>query len=221
MQNRVRFSDNTLVEVIGNVASGKTTLAKKLPEYTNLAYADIDLFEENPFMVPSVEDPTRWVFTEEVYFDFLRSKQIPKVLEELKHTPLVLDQGFHMPFYMYTINRYKQKHMTEKEWEFAQKLHSHLLEGAPVASTAVFLDVPVDVLLQRMNARGRKDEREHEKLYTREYLTQLEVGLREYVKTYIDANKMVITYNQHENSFTSYGNPHNEFVDLLRSLIAA
>jgi deoxyadenosine/deoxycytidine kinase len=199
------FPEGTLLEVVGNVASGKTTLAKKLPKVTNLKYQDTDLFENNPFLIPSVENPKRWVFTEELYFYFLRSKRIPEVVSSLKKNPIILDQGFHMPSYMYTNNRLKQGHMTKEEWNFINGLFEVLTKEAPVPNAIIFLDVPIQELTRRMNGRGRKGKREHEKLYTGEYLKQLNIGLLEYISQMKKEGKSILTYDYKKNEIRAEG----------------
>ncbi len=218
---KILFPQKTVVEVVGNVASGKTTLSKKLPQFSNLTYQDTDLFENNPFMIPSVTDPKRWVFTEELYFYYLRSKKIPEVLSALKKTPLVLDQGFHMPSYMYTDNRLRQNQMTRDEWEFMRELFNHLTHKAPIPQIVIYLDVPVFELSRRMDIRGREKEREHEKLYTNTYLKQLNVGLLEYVEGMKKnkRNKTVITFDHKSHSFKTFGEPQKELIDILEPLV--
>lgn len=218
---KILFPPKTVVEVVGNVASGKTTLSKKLPRLSNLKYQDTDLFENNPFMIPSVTDPKRWVFTEELYFYYLRSKKIPQVLAALKKSPLVLDQGFHMPSFMYTDNRLRQNQMTRDEWEFMRELFKHLTINAPIPQIVIFLDVPVTELSKRMDVRGREKEREHEKLYTNAYLEQLNVGLLEYVERMKKngKNKSVITFDYKKRSFTTSGKPQKEIIDILELLV--
>lgn len=215
------FPSQTLVEVVGNVASGKTTLSKKLPQLTNLSYQDTDLFENNPFLIPSVTDPKRWVFIEELYFYYLRSKKIPEVVKALKKSPLVLDQGFHMPSYMYTDNRLRQKQMTRDEWIFLRELFGHLTKDAPIPDIVIFLDIPTTILSKRMDVRGREKEREHEKLYTDEYLSQLNIGLIEYIET-MKKNKnckSVIIFNYNKKSFKTVGEPQKELIDILKLLV--
>lgn len=219
--NKLEFPKGTLVEIVGNVASGKTTLSKLLPQFTNLIYQDTDLFENNPFMVPSVVDPKRWVFTEELYFYYLRSKRIPEVLKALNKSPLVLDQGFHMPLFMYTDNRLRQKHMTRHEWEFIHKLFDHLTSEAPTPEIVIYLDVPIPELSRRMDIRGRVKERKHEKLYTDLYLKQLNRGLLDYVES-MKTNKKtksVIVFNQKKLLFETTGKKQEKLIDILEHLL--
>lgn len=222
MSTKITFQKGTMVEVVGNVASGKTTLSKQLSKVTNLRYQDTDLFENNPFMVPSVEDPKRWVFTEELYFYYLRSKKVPEVIRALKKYPLVLDQGFHMPSFMYTNNRLKQGHMTKDEFNFINDLFEILMKDAPIPDTVIFLDIPVDELSRRMDRRGRIDDREHEKLYTDAYLSQLNIGLLEYIDQMKKMAKSIIIYNQSKDSINTFGYKNvaleNVIYDLIHSL---
>lgn len=220
--SKLFFPKGTLIEVVGNVASGKTTLAKLLPTLTNLSYQDTDLFEENPFMLPSVKNPKRWVFTEELYFIYLRAKKIPEVNKLLKRKALVLDQGFHMPLYMYTDNRLRQKQMTYDEWRFIHELFNILYSNAPKPQIVIYLEGPIKELERRMNKRGRDGYRAHEKMYTNSYLRRLDIGLKEYIesaKLKKSGCKTLITYNFEKQTFETWGKPQNDLIGILRHLL--
>jgi hypothetical protein len=58
-------------------------------------------------------------------------------------------------------------------------------------------------------------------LYTREYLEQLEVGLREYVQKIAGyAQKTVITYRYTDDTFITSGEIQEKFVKILSQLVS-
>lgn len=190
------FPANTIIEIIGNVASGKTTAAKKIAQATTFEYIDIDVYAKNPFLPLFVHDSKRWTFTNDLYFSLIRSQQIPLMLKRMNFSPLVLDSSLDMGIYVYSKSCYIEGKMTPDEWEFLQKLHKTLMQKEPTVYATIFIDVPIDALMDRIVRRGRA----HEQEYTRKYVTQLQERLDEYKQdmSALKTRKIVATYHQLE-----------------------
>lgn len=208
------FKPGTLIEVIGNVASGKTTFAKKLAELSNLKDVDVDLFWKNPFMELCAKDPERWSFAQELNFIYNRYTQIKPVKERLKNEALVLDHGFHVQFYMYSKNRLRQGTVTQAEWDFLETMQNHFMENAPEPQITLHLQEPVEELTRRMDLRGRP----FEKHYQDEYLPQLQVGIDEYLDHIIEENRRetIITYSASQQKLETRGKEQPELNKLLK-----
>lgn len=197
------FPAGTIIEVIGNVASGKTTATRKIAQATTFEYIDIDVYAKNPFLPLFVKDPKRWTFTNDLYFSLIRSQQIPVMLKRMTFSPLILDSSLDMGIYVYSKSCYIQGKMTLGEWEFLQKLHKTLLQKEPTVYATIFIDVPINALMDRIARRGRT----HEQDYTRKYVTQLQERLDEYKKdmTALKTRKIVATYHQLEKKIEFHG----------------
>lgn len=109
--------------------------------------------------------------------------------------------------------------MSKEEFDFINDLFSILTKNAPIPDIVIFLDVPTKELSRRMDKRGRIADREHEKLYTNEYLKQLNIGLLEYVEKMKQAGKTVIVYNQSKNTIASFGVVSVKLEKLILKLI--
>jgi len=173
------FEKKEVVEVVGVVASGKTTLAKKIAEQTGATYIDIDLYLHNPFLIAVSNNRGRYSFITGLSFSYERSKKIPDVKSALKKNSVILDQGFDMGLYTYSTNAYKQQAMTKDEYGFLVRLHKEFMRKAPSINTTVVLNPSTETIQERIEKRGRP----HEKKYSADYIEGLRECLRVYINT--------------------------------------
>ncbi len=210
------FPAGIIIEVIGNVASGKTTATKKTAQLTTFEYIDIDVYTKNPFLPLFVEDPKRWTFTSDLYFSLIRSQQIPLMLKRMTFAPLILDSSLDMGMYVYSKSCFLQGKMTQDEWIFLQKSHKTLMQKEPPVYATIFIDVPIDALMNRIIRRGRA----HEQDYTRKYVLQLQERLDEYKQDMIalKTRKVVATYHQLEKKLQFHGKEDKKLEKLFSLL---
>lgn len=165
-----------IVEILGIPGSGKTTLATWLSEQTSCKYIDADIFVRNPFLSLNSSDPQRWCFTTGLCFSYERAQQAERLIPLLRQSAVVLDSSFDMGIYVYSKNRYLHQEMTEAEWDLLTQIHTALMSRVPPIDYTVVVDVPVEVILERIKERNRP----HEKAYTREFIQDLQLRLMEY-----------------------------------------
>lgn len=184
--NKFNFSKKQIVEIIGNVASGKTTLSKKLSNLSNAKYIDIDLFITNPFLELHSKDPSRWAFITGLHFSHQRSLQIPKVSNLLQKTPIILDSGFDMGIHVYSKTAFIKNEMTKDEWNLLLAIHNSFMRQLPPTPTTLYIDLPVETILTRIRLRGRNHE---QKYYTKSYVKELQAQLDEYIRQLVKSKK--------------------------------
>lgn len=212
----VTFPKGTIIEILGNVASGKTTTALNIPKVSNFQYIDIDIYAQNPFLEDYVKKPERWTFTSDLFFSFERSKQIDLVKEAIKQDPVVLDSGFDMGMAVYTKSCFRQNKMNANEWTFFQNLHKSLMKYTPPLYASIFIEVPIDVLMDRIVKRGRS----HEQNYTKEYLIQLQEGLDEYRENLIinKSRSVIVSYRELEKAHVFDKGQDEKISQILKKL---
>lgn len=161
---------NYHIVVLGNIASGKTTASQLLAKELKATLVDADLFEENPFLQMYVNDRPRWSFANELYFTRSRLKKLANVKTILKKSTVVVDSGLWMSTWVYARNHLKQGTMTAAEWQFYLDLTYDIKKNTyDDEDLVVLLKAPAQLLLKRIDIRGR----EFEKAYDKEYLLQL------------------------------------------------
>lgn len=210
--NQVKFKHGEIIEVIGNVGSGKSTLTKKITKNSNLKYFDVDLFESNPFLSDVVQDRKRWAFTTGLFFSFKRSETIENLISTLINNSVILDQGYDMGIKIYSKNNFKDNQMTAEEWELLSQIHSRLTSHLPKISTTIYIDTPTDKILKRIKERGRV----HEKSYTREYIENLKQRLDEYINEIKSNRDSIIIWNPVNKTINYIGKADNRFDIFLK-----
>lgn len=215
-KNITLFPAGYVIEVVGNVASGKSTLARMIAQNSNLFYADLSVHAKNPFLPLYVKRPNRWAFQTDLFFSYERSKKVSLVTKKLDFNPVVLDPGFDMGIFVYSKAMFKKHQMTKDEWSLLEKIHRKLVIHAPKIVATIFLDVPANTLLDRIRIRGR----EHEQHYTKRYVEELEEALEEYKTDLIAlrSRRIIVTYSQLVKSIQFHGKPDAKIKKLLSSL---
>jgi deoxyadenosine/deoxycytidine kinase len=182
-----------IIEIVGLPGSGKTTLARILARKLGYAYFDVDLYLENPFLPLVAREPEKYALAAGLQFSLTRANRIVPLQKLSRRKNVVLDQGFHMGFYMYTKNHYAGTGILgEKEYKLLKAVHERLMEQAPAVSTTIVLDYPTPLLMERLTTRGRA----HEKLYTKTQMDQWRMRLSEHIEDLINQKKRksVVTY---------------------------
>lgn len=172
-----RMSQLSLLTLVGNIGSGKSTALPLLVKEFEAkpVYAD-DLFQStDPFAQLYLQDTPRWAFTNELWLTHQRSLIIKSHLENTEnHNSLsIIDSGLLMSW-VYTHSHLLVKNITLDEWEFYEQLYDQFSSDILTQTGVVRLRYSIDTLLSRIKKRGRDYELE---FYTREYLEQIELGL--------------------------------------------
>ncbi len=184
-----RIKDHHHIVIIGNVATGKSTLMHHLGQLLQAKTIPADdLYLTNPFFPLAVRDRARWSLTSDLWFLHERVKITRSIPDLLKKQSVVVDSGVLMS-YVYASSRKIAQTMTSEEWNFYHHLYQELVATELQPDLVIFLTSPVEVLLQRIDSRGRQYERDH---YTREYLLTIEKSLTQAVQLFKKQNLPVI-----------------------------
>lgn len=138
--------------VEGIVGAGKTTTAGLVGERSRLK-ALIERSEDHPFLEAYYRDPRRYAIETEIMFMLL---QVHQVRDVNPAGDLISDfsPAKNLVFASTNSSGENQRFLTD--------LHNRLWLGLPRPDVAVFLDVPVDVCLDRVIKRGRSYEQDIE-----------------------------------------------------------
>lgn len=181
-----------LITILGNVASGKTTASQMLAGKLNAQLIDADLFEENPFLQMYAKDRPRWSFATELYFTRARMKKLTDIKNLLKSTSVVVDSGLWMSSWVYARNHLKQGTMNAAEWQFYIELCDDMKKNAyDEEDLIIFLQASSEVLLKRIDVRGR----DFEKAYDKQYLLQLNDRLNELCEKFRSEQKNILEFD--------------------------
>lgn len=187
-----------IITIIGNVGAGKTTT---LPFVAQALDADVveadDLFQTiNPFRDRYLADIKRWGFTNELWMAYKRVNLIKTAVEQSTKENIVIDSGLIMSW-VYTKSHFLSGKMDQDEWAFFNELFTQWSKFS-LKTTLLYLTAPVDVLLKRIHTRGRDYEL---LMYKKEYLQQIEVGLKDLITNFAGVFDDTITID-----YTEIGN---------------
>ena len=151
------------IAIEGPIGVGKTTLANKIA--ANFNYDTfLEKPSENPFLNSFYKNPSQSALATQLFFLFQRMQQI----EELKQRSL-FETVRVADFLIQKDRLFAKVTLSNEEMDLYDKIYDHLTIDAPTPDLVIYLQAPVDVLLNRISKRGNPNE----KFLTSEYLEKL------------------------------------------------
>lgn len=169
------------IVVEGAIGVGKTSLARKLGE-TLGAEVVLEQAAENPFLERFYRNPRVGALPAQLYFLFQRAQQQAALRQQdLFGTVRVADYLFAKD------DLFARLILDDEEYGLYRQVHERLAIDAPQPDLVIYLQAPVDVLLDRVARRGIA----HESLIDRGYLTRLNEAYARFFHGY-DASPLLI-----------------------------
>ena len=151
------------IAIEGPIGVGKTTLANKIA--ANFNYDTfLEKPSENPFLNNFYKNPSQSALATQLFFLFQRMQQI----EELKQRSL-FETVRVADFLIQKDRLFAEVTLSNEEMDLYNKIYDHLTIDAPTPDLVIYLQAPVDVLLDRISKRGNPNEQ----FLTSEYLEKL------------------------------------------------
>ena len=147
------------VVVEGPIGVGKTSLARRLASSFGSDLV-LEQGEENPFLERFYRNPRAAAFQTQLYFLFQRARQ----LQDLRQQDLF--QRVRVADYLLDKDRlFARLTLDDEEYGLYEQVYARLAIDAPVPDLVVYLQAPVDVLLERIARRGIGYEQAIERRY--------------------------------------------------------
>jgi deoxyguanosine kinase len=191
------------VVVEGPIGAGKTSLARVLARHVH----GEELFErpeENPFLERFYGDMPRFALATQLTFLFQRADQLAGVgqfdmFRRLTVGDFLLDKD---PLFA-------RLNLSDAEYGLYEKVYSHLKPQTPTPDLVIYLQAPVDTLIERVHRRGVDFERR----ISAQYLTRLADAYSRYFYAYEAAPLLIV--NSERLNFVD----NQEHVELLLARI--
>jgi deoxyguanosine kinase len=151
------------IVVEGPIGVGKTTLTRRLAQSLGSELM-LELPAENPFLERFYGAPRQYALPTQLYFLFQRIKQ----LEQLKQGDM-FRPAWISDFFLEKDLLFAELNLDDDELGLYRQVYASLSPKAPVPDLVVFLQAPVNVLLDRIRKRGVNFEQQ----VSYEYLEQL------------------------------------------------
>jgi deoxyadenosine/deoxycytidine kinase len=174
------YPDYIVVE--GPIGVGKTSLARSLAAtfQTDLM---LEMEEENPFLPRFYADHKSVALPTQLYFLFQRARQIEMLKQKDMFKPIQVAD-----FLIEKDKLFAQITLDDDELDLYQQVYARLTLDAPVPDLVIYLQAPVEVLMQRIIERGH----EYEKLIEKSYLQQVADAYVEFFYHYSTAPLLIV-----------------------------
>jgi deoxyguanosine kinase len=147
------------IVVEGPIGVGKTSLARRLCESLG-AQAVLEQSAQNPFLERFYRNPRAGALPTQLYFLLQRAQQ----LAALKQADLFA--AVHVADYLLEKDRlFARVTLDDDEYALYEQLYGKLDIRPPKPDLVVYLQAPVDVLLERIGRRGVDYEQHIDRLY--------------------------------------------------------
>lgn len=139
--------------VEGPIGVGKTSLTKKLAEMLD-AEMLLEGVDDNPFLERFYQNPRQVALSTQLYFLMQRVRQIQDLRQGDMFARITVADFLLEKDYLFA-----ELTLDKDEFDLYKQVYNHLSVDAPVPDLVVYLQAPVDVLMQRITRRGRAFER--------------------------------------------------------------
>jgi deoxyadenosine/deoxycytidine kinase len=142
-----------LISIIGNNASGKTTLAKALGEQAGFT-AYLESHSDRPYQALFSQDPQRYALHNQIDYLLARAEQEREI--RAAGGIGLQDGGLDQDFYLYTRLFHHKGFLSNKEYDLCRRTFQTLRAGLPTPELFIYLIAPLDTLRNRLLARNRE-----------------------------------------------------------------
>jgi deoxyadenosine/deoxycytidine kinase len=170
------------IAIEGAIGVGKSSLARRLAA-TLGAQLVLEQADENPFLERFYRNPRVGALPAQLYFLFQRAQQQSSLSQaELFTSVRVAD------YLLAKDDLFARMTLDDEEYGLYRQVHERLAIDAPRPDLVVYLQAPVDVLLDRISRRGIA----HETLINRDYLTRLNEAYARFFHAYADSPLLIV-----------------------------
>lgn len=192
------------IVIEGPIGVGKTTLAKLFAAHFHSRLLLEDA-AANPFLAKFYHDPDRYALPTQLFFLFQRAEQMRELAQsDLFHHATVTD------FLLDKDPLFARLNLSDDEFKLYREMYRHLQPQTPKPDLVIYLQAPVESLMERIVQRSIG----YEQTITQGYLSRLTDSYSQYFHHY-DASPLLIV-----NSVNFNFADQNKDFDLLLEKIA-
>ena len=166
-----------LVLVAGNIGTGKTSLAERLGDRLGWKTAYESVID-NPYLGDFYQDMDAWSFHLQVYFLGHRAQQHLELVSD--NQSAIADRSIYEDVKIFARALYQQGSLSERDYRSYQRVFNLIADQLPEPDLLIYLIAPPEILLKRIEERGRQIESG----ISLEYLTLLDSFYDDWMKTF-------------------------------------
>jgi deoxyguanosine kinase len=191
------------IAVEGPIGVGKTSLAKRLAKSFNYEIL-LEKSEDNPFLERFYRDPRQMALATQLFFLFQRAQQIQDLRQDDMFQPVRVAD-----FLMEKDRLFARQNLDTDEFKLYQNVYEHLTIDAPQPDLVIYLQAPVEVLIERIQKRGIQPEQ----LIEKHYLENLSNAYTEFFHYYDDSTLLMV--NSAEIDLVNNDEDYDQLLDYI------
>lgn len=170
------------IAIEGPIGVGKTSLARRIAEEFG---SDLLLEEpqDNPFLERFYEDPRGAAFPTQLFFLMQRVRQMQQFKQTDIFRPVQVADFLIEKDYLFA-----QATLDEDELTLYEQVYEQMTIEAPVPDLVIYLQAPVQTLMERIRKRGRH----YERMMESSYLQRLSEAYTQFFYHYHDAPLLIV-----------------------------
>ncbi|MFT7686470.1 MAG: deoxyguanosine kinase [Candidatus Azotimanducaceae bacterium] len=170
------------IAIEGPIGVGKTSFALRLADSLNYETV-LEKANENPFLERFYQNRRQAALPTQLFFLFERARQI----QELRQADMF--EPFRVADFLLEKDRlFAELNLDSDELKLYENIYTHLTIDAPQPDLVIYLQAPIDVLMQRIQERGIPSEQSIDK----QYLGQLIDAYTQFFHYYDDAPLLIV-----------------------------
>ena len=182
---------------------GKTTLARRLS-----ADLDAELLledaDENPFLARFYNEPRQYALATQLFFLMQRAEQLRELSQRDLFKPTrVADFTFQKD------RLFAELTLDSDELRLYAQVHDHVFIDVPRPDLVIYLQAPVETLLDRISMRGIQ----YEEMITADYLHRLTALYRRFFQDYASGPLLIVDAGR-----TDLVNDENHYLEFLQEM---
>jgi len=179
------FNKFPYIVVEGPIGCGKTTLSKMLADKFPVDYLS-EKAEANPFLPRFYQDAQRYGLPTQLFFLFQRANQIKELSQrDMFAKPIIAD------FFLEKDPIFARLNLDDEEYALYHQIYQHLQLKAPKPDLVIYLQTPIDSLMERIEERSVSYEQD----IPREYIERLSNAYSDFFHNY-DTSPVLIVNNE-------------------------